>query len=1016
MAAAPTRACRTQKVRKAARLLTEIYFFALRAIFSLVADSHISADHSAPKHEDPDIDVIPTILVSIGMGNGQSFTENEGDGAYEPHPSRSSRLLRQYSNEHVSDDDVASYDVVSFAEDGHTLTMKRNDNEIENRTKIHDKKEISSGSSANPSSSSPTTSYTRYSQTNSVVTFEDDDFSSSIDDTSFSKSHYVLYDTDEVTALTDMAHDGDDERTKHTRQSRRSEWSTHLRERGDHCASQEIDDQNNGADTEEETIMILDAEEEFSRRSGNILVWQQSPEAIPTVSATDVTFVAGTVETCNKDQLTEESFTDKENINDDDDDVNVKILVHGMQGVPVEPNPNHESCAQSTHSSKDKKSSISSQKVLRINQCTEGESSMIVANQQKGKDPVGEVFSGLNAEPNRNRNTAVPVLASGLDTYSELNRNHRQLSLNRNPEGGTSVFAFGLDADAEPNINGTIAGLSSQTTRSSNQNAKSEHSEKASGLDTDVEPHRNLDVVAHFSDMQLFLSRKPKVKPSLVPDDLDGDVELDRNINVTIHSSDTQDSFNQNSNRERSEVPPTKESTKLELTICMARPDVESSRPNKIILQGPLHVPALNEGSKNRQIETPEADVASHFKQVSGSVLPTGNALKETEDGTKALSTIVANEVKELEVQVKNAFALSDEIELANINVFLDEQRNSVDHLDKAVVDPNCQSDVSSHLDEEIVVDALDINASGVLADVVFESELRLNAIPSAASCSKKMPTSPKPEDIRDRNVAPKKDCSDDMILALSPSNGNVEDIDLLLVREYDEVFNTLMELHPELMMDHPAAMEIIRIAKLQKILSVTVEAESELREYVQTLNEQKLEMTSHYHSKLLEASKKKAAREIYLQEELRKKKDILFDCERRSTWDTMHYFRQLCVMYNHTQHYLLQQMADTNDPLDILPESLAGNKKLLLDALLCTVDPEHSDGTGFSGLQYENTLLSQQATILEQELASLQQKTMKNENEVSWVSPFLCSLDANQFESLRQRFDEQTAKSTTGK
>jgi hypothetical protein len=871
------------------------------------------------------------------MGNGQSFTENEGNGATETHRSRLSHLHRSDVIENISEEDEASYDVVSLAEQDHALTIKRNDIEIENCTTSHDEKNVSSGSSANPSSSSPTTSYTRYSQTNSVVTFEDDDLSSSIDDTSFSKSNSIFYDTDEATAMTDMAHDGDDERTKQqVRQNRRTKWSAHLRNRREHSGIKDIDGQYNEAETEEETILILDAEEEFSRCSSNNLACQRSVEAIPTVLASDVALVAGIGETFLDHQQTEESLTDKENSKDCDDEDNFTLLVHGIQGVPVESNPNQKSSE-----------SVSSlQNILRTYHDTERALSSIEENSlrkvqphlsyQKGMDPVGMVLSGLNAEPNRNRNAVVP----SSDTKQ---------SLARNITGNASVSPFDVDIDSDSNRNIFIVGLSPDPCHSQPQNSETKPSEAAFGFNKDAEPNRNRNIAAHSSATQRFSSQSP--------------------VDIASISSP--------------EIAPTKESVELR---SKRRSDVD-------IIDTPLCMPNVDlKTGKNHNVVT-NAELASQIEH-----LPIVKAQEENNRATIALSAVVAGEVKELEAQVANAFALSDANEVATIDrvVVVDASsrphescylRETLASVEPVFVEENFKS--SSMVKASVfgppkasVTDngylALDINAYSGPPDLDFVGERQLNMISSAPSLDKKKPTSPKPEDQRNRSVFPKKDCSDDKILTKSTLSGSEEDFDLLLVKEYDDVFCSLMVLNPDLMIGHPTAMEIIRIAKLQKILTLTLEVESELQEYVQTLNEQKLEMTSHYHTKLLEASKKNASREFYLQGELGKKKIVLFDFERRSSWDVLHHYRQLCIQYNTMQHFLLQHIADANDPLAVLPESLAGNKKLLLDTMLSSKVSDHSSRTGLENLRRENAILSHQALVLERELVSLEQKTTK--------------------------------------
>jgi hypothetical protein len=185
-------------------------------------------------------------------------------------------------------------------------------------------------------------------------------------------------------------------------------------------------------------------------------------------------------------------------------------------------------------------------------------------------------------------------------------------------------------------------------------------------------------------------------------------------------------------------------------------------------------------------------------------------------------------------------------------------------------------------------IDALSVNRSDDNEEIVrTSSPTTLQGKPKA--------TSPKPEDARgnakrqtettpeckdlnqteppqtgpiETKSAPKLSCigSGDDDLKLLTSDDYDYGIDLVLVEKYENVFNSILEKYPEFMARDAKMMEMLRVAKLQKILSVTLEVENELESHVKSLAVQKAEITSHYHSKLVEASRKRASREIVLQ------------------------------------------------------------------------------------------------------------------------------------------------------
>jgi hypothetical protein len=233
--------------------------------------------------------------------------------------------------------------------------------------------------------------------------------------------------------------------------------------------------------------------------------------------------------------------------------------------------------------------------------------------------------------------------------------------------------------------------------------------------------------------------------------------------------------------------------------------------------------------------------------------------------------------------------------------------------------------------------------------------------------------------------------------------NTGDDDIDVEVVKQYEEAFNLFLVKNPEFMGNNPELMEIIRVAKLQKILSVTLEVERELEEYVKSLSEQKKEISSHYHKKLLDASRKKAAREMQLQRELETLKQDARSYERTNTWSMVAMYRDSCMSYRDLQEKPLLQVVNDADPISILPECFAEEKNILMNALMCPFDADHFDEPMLRNLRTENATLNQQAIDLENELSSLMQSSTTNVNsDVSWVDSVLCSMDSKQFDQWK--------------
>jgi hypothetical protein len=265
---------------------------------------------------------------------------------------------------------------------------------------------------------------------------------------------------------------------------------------------------------------------------------------------------------------------------------------------------------------------------------------------------------------------------------------------------------------------------------------------------------------------------------------------------------------------------------------------------------------------------------------------------------------------------------------------------------------------------------------------------------------------SPKPEDVR---IGDRRKSS---IAALASSDSrdfesvtsdDFDGIDFAVVEQYEEAFNALLDKHPEFMAENPKLVETIRIAKLQKLLSVTVEVEGELEDYVHSLSAQKAEMESHYHTKLLEAAKKKASREILLQQTLENAQRDTRVLEGLLTWKMISQCESLAKHHSKLQKHLYQQQkATANDPLAILPENLAHVRQAIREAVVQSSDslPEEQ----LRQLQMDNAFLNAQATVLEKKLAYVQAAAKKH----AWVDSVFRRLDSKQSAQLKQRYQDK--------
>lgn len=266
--------------------------------------------------------------------------------------------------------------------------------------------------------------------------------------------------------------------------------------------------------------------------------------------------------------------------------------------------------------------------------------------------------------------------------------------------------------------------------------------------------------------------------------------------------------------------------------------------------------------------------------------------------------------------------------------------------------------------------------------------------------------TSPKPEngDERIRKSSSRQSANITSVVEILDDD---DDIDFVVVKQYDDTFNELLRRYPQFITENPSLMEIIKVAKLQKILSATLEMERELEDYVQSLRDQKNEVSAHYQNKLIEASRKNAEREYFLQAELDTLKSEVIAQDHSNQWDLLSMYKDFCTQYQKNQIAIRSPTRNSDDPLSLLrPETLSAEKTLLLEALTCSNDINGVGDATIRGIQRENLALNQDILEIENELNRFKQSSEANGN--SWVDSVLCNMDANQFAYLKQLHDSK--------
>jgi hypothetical protein len=245
---------------------------------------------------------------------------------------------------------------------------------------------------------------------------------------------------------------------------------------------------------------------------------------------------------------------------------------------------------------------------------------------------------------------------------------------------------------------------------------------------------------------------------------------------------------------------------------------------------------------------------------------------------------------------------------------------------------------------------------------------------------------------------------SDDPQAIERMTSADFEGIDLQLVEEYEDTFEAFLKKHPEFKRQNPEMVEVLHVAKLQKLLSLTSELEADLTEYIQSLKKQKKEIAAYYQGKLLEAAKKKASREIHLQQELTTVQHATRVMQGKLTWQMV----SLCEARAKKQSQLLAQLserrADPANPLAILGDQ--EDMHAIRDAVQAPAGADLTEKQfhDLQQFQVDNEFLNKEASVLEKKLAYLQITAKKH----SWVDSVFRRMDAKQHQRLKHRYQKK--------
>jgi hypothetical protein len=117
---------------------------------------------------------------------------------------------------------------------------------------------------------------------------------------------------------------------------------------------------------------------------------------------------------------------------------------------------------------------------------------------------------------------------------------------------------------------------------------------------------------------------------------------------------------------------------------------------------------------------------------------------------------------------------------------------------------------------------------------------------------------------------------------------GDEEEIDLILVEQYDNAFNEFIFRNPRFLVSNPDLVHNLRVTKLQKLLEKQDQIEEDLAKQFEAAKTSKLQMEMHYQIQLKDAARLKAARDIHWQAHLHDMQQSTRTMEAQLTWDLL--------------------------------------------------------------------------------------------------------------------------------
>ena len=233
------------------------------------------------------------------------------------------------------------------------------------------------------------------------------------------------------------------------------------------------------------------------------------------------------------------------------------------------------------------------------------------------------------------------------------------------------------------------------------------------------------------------------------------------------------------------------------------------------------------------------------------------------------------------------------------------------------------------------------------------------------------------------------------------------DEVDMEFVAKFDKVFDTFIAKNPAFLLKDPDLVHNYRVTKLQKILEFQQAKNNHFSEVLSKAKKEKVRMETNYHTQLKEVSRKKAEREVTLQEELIKLQNATELMQAKLSWALI----ELTNKRARTQDELIRHYKkidiDSNPRalLEALPSGREGVR--VRDAAQAPFwnRLESLGEDDLRKLQVDNAFIKTEMRVLRKKLEHQEILTKKHD----WAEQLLARLDDKAMETLKKRHQAKT-------